>query len=236
MVVHTAGTTVHSKGVRSLEIRQLERVDLHELQKKCRHCGVQKSYASALSTSRVHSWVGWTQPKTSSTSQVPQQLQQVAAQLQSVCGSDQAKVWLCPLPIHLDPEKSRGKSNRWRKLLVVWTWTCQRWKLRENFWINNSRVEDTAKSAPTSEQKIGKREGSSTESAKKSSGGESRVHPGPDRRRTGGPGSSENTVRTLHTRTIRSQGRYGSHRRTPTRPLLRHHRQHHLCTRQSWSA
>ena len=60
-------------------------------QKKCRHCGVKKSFAAALSTTRVQSWSGRTQPKPNSSSQVSQQLQQVAAQLQSACGNDSAQ-------------------------------------------------------------------------------------------------------------------------------------------------
>ena len=60
-------------------------------QKKSRHCGVKKSYAAALSTTRVQSWSGRTQPKPNSSSQVSQQLQQVAAQLQSACGNDPAQ-------------------------------------------------------------------------------------------------------------------------------------------------
>ena len=60
-------------------------------QKECRHCGVKKSSAAALSTTKVQSWSGWTQPKPNSSSQVSQQLQQVAAQLQSVCGNDPAQ-------------------------------------------------------------------------------------------------------------------------------------------------
>ena len=59
--------------------------------KKCRYCGVKKSYAATLSTTKVQSWSGWTQPKPNSSSQVSQQLQQVAAQLQSVCGNDPAE-------------------------------------------------------------------------------------------------------------------------------------------------
>ena len=39
-------------------------------QKKCRHCGVKKSYAAALSTTKVQSRSGWTQPKPNSSSQV----------------------------------------------------------------------------------------------------------------------------------------------------------------------
>ena len=94
----TAIATVLSQGVGSLEIRHLERVDVHELptvgwsgQKKSRHCGVKKSYTAALSTTRVQSWSGRTQPKPNSSSQVSQQLQQVAAQLQSACGNDPAQ-------------------------------------------------------------------------------------------------------------------------------------------------
>ena len=95
----TASATVLSQGVGSLEIRHLERVDVHELsdsgvvwtKEVRRHCGVKKSYAAALPETKVQSWSGWTQPKPNSSSQVSQQLQQVAAQLQSVCGNDPAQ-------------------------------------------------------------------------------------------------------------------------------------------------
>ena len=93
-----ASATVLSQGVGSLEIRHLERVDVHGLsdngwsgQKKCRHCGVKKSYTAPPSTTIVQSWSGWTQPKPNSSSQISQQLQQMAAQLQSVCGNDPAQ-------------------------------------------------------------------------------------------------------------------------------------------------
>ena len=57
------------------------------------------------------------------------------------------------------------------------------------------------KAQQTVEQKIGKREESSAESSKESRRSEIRVHSDPDCQRAGGPGSSENTIRTLHTRT-----------------------------------
>ena len=93
----TASATVLSRGVGSLEIRYLERVDVHELPdsgvvwtKEVQALRGEKD-AAALSTTKVQSWSGWTQPKPNSSSQVSQQLQQVAAQLQSVCGNDPAQ-------------------------------------------------------------------------------------------------------------------------------------------------
>ena len=93
----------------------------------------------------------------------------------------------------------------------------------ENGRTTTHRVEDTAKSTTTVEQKIGKCEGCSAESSKETGGSESCVHSGPDCQRTGGPRSSENSSRTLHARTRSSQSSYRSRRRTPTRPLLGHH-------------
>ena len=58
-------------------------------QKKWRHCGVKRSYASALPTTTVHSWDGHNRKQAAR--HRSQQPQQVAAQLQSLCGSDQAQ-------------------------------------------------------------------------------------------------------------------------------------------------
>ena len=106
----------------------------------------------------------------------------------------------------------------------------------ENVRTITHRVEDTAESSITVEQKIGKCEECSAERTMESGGSESCGYSGPDCQRTGGPRSSENSSRTLKARTRSSQSSYRSRRRTPTRPLLGHHRQHHFRITQSWSA
>ena len=84
----TASATVLSQGVGSLEIRNLGRVDVHDLPESG---VVWTKEVQALRGEKVQSWSGWTQPKPNSSSQVSQQLQQVAAQLQSACGNDRAQ-------------------------------------------------------------------------------------------------------------------------------------------------
>ena len=207
---------------------------------RSRHCGVKKSYAAALSTTKVQSWSGWTQPKPNSSSQVSQQLQQVAAQLQSVCGNDPAQA---SQSLDVPIVESSGSGEVIRQIKQVEKSSQQSGRGRsgagiceENVRTTTHRVEDTAESTTTFEQKIGKREACSAESSKESGGSESCVHSGPDCQRAGGLRSSENSSRTLHTRTRSSRSSYRSHRRTPTRPLLVHHRQYHFCTTQSWSA
>ena len=90
----------------------------------------------------------------------------------------------------------------------------------ENVRTTTHRVEDTAESTTTVEQKIGKCEGALQRAQRRAEGSESCVHSGAHCQRTGGPRSNENSSRTLHARTRSSQSR----RRTPTRPLLGHHR------------
>ena len=145
----------------------------------CVHCGVKKSYASALSTTSLHSWIGWTQPKTNSTSQVAQQLQSVEAQLPSVCGSDQAQTGHSLVVPSADSSGSGEGTRQIKQVKKALSSLDMDVPALEASRTTTRRVEDTAKRATTSEQK---REGSSTESAKKSRGVESRVHPGLDKR------------------------------------------------------
>ena len=183
-------------------------------QKKCRHCGVKESYAAAL-------WSGWAQPKPNSSSQVSQQLQQVAAQLQSACGNDPAHP---SQSLDVSIVESSGSWEDKRQIKQVEkalnsldvdtpALECARKMLEQQ----THRVEDTAESSTTVEQKIGKRERCSAESSKESGRSEGCVHSGPDCQRIGGPRSSENSSRTLHARRSSSQSSYRSRRRTPTR-------------------
>ena len=88
----TAGATILSERVGGLEIRQLERRDLHELPYNwCRHCGVKKSYAAALSTKEYTPGAAEHKPSKAVHHRSPSKKHQVAAQLQSVCGKDQAR-------------------------------------------------------------------------------------------------------------------------------------------------
>ena len=82
----TASATILSERVGGLEIRQLERMDLHELPD---NCVVWTEEVQALWSEeklhRVHPGSGQTQTKQGGTSQVSQQLQQVAAQTGRRC-------------------------------------------------------------------------------------------------------------------------------------------------------
>ena len=128
--------------------------------------------AAALSTTRVQSWSGWTQPKPNSSSQVSQQLQQVAAQLQSVCGNDPAQpksgraccrvLWV--RRGHTANQAS-GESSQQPRRGCPGAGICE-----ENAGTATRRVEDTAESTTTVEQEIGKCEGCSAESSKESGG------------------------------------------------------------------
>ena len=137
----TAGATVLSKGVGSLEIRQLERVDLHELsdsgvvwteevqplrgQESCAEPFLRPEYTlgadghnrkQAARHRSLNNYIKWRHNGNLCVEAITH---------------EKIKVWSCHLPIHLGLERSRCKSNR--------SWTCQRWKFRENCWNNNSQ-------------------------------------------------------------------------------------------------
>ena len=223
-----AGAAVHSKRVGGSEIRHLERVDLHELPDS-RVVWTEGSYAAALSTTKVNSGSGL------DTNEARQRVTGLSAAATSG-GTFAICMW--------------KRSSTHRPILghtlcrFLWSRRGQETdqtrasagSLEEIVGSTAHRADGTAKSTTTSEQDTGERERRFTTSAKKSGRSKSRVHTGTIRQRASGPRSSENSVRTLRTRTRSPQSSHRSHGRTPTRPLFRHHRQHHHRIAQSWKA
>ena len=148
----TASATVLSQGVGSLEIRHLERVDVHKLPDN--GVGLDKISAGTAERKRatqqlfprpkVQSWSGWTQPKSASSSQVSRRVR----------GGHTAN-------------QASGESSQQPRHGCSGAGICE-----ENVGTTTYRVEDTAESTTTVEQKIGKCEGCSAESSKESRGSE----------------------------------------------------------------
>ena len=139
----TASATVHSQRVGSLEIRHLERVDLHELPdsgvvwaKEVQELRGEKRATQQLSlrpkcnlgadghsrnqTARHRSLSNYNKWRNNCNLYV------------ETIKHKQVKAWTCLLSNLLGPGRSYGKSSRWRVLSAVWTWMLRRWKLRGN--------------------------------------------------------------------------------------------------------
>ena len=226
----TASATVLSQGVGSMEIRYLERVDVRELPdsgvvwtKEVQALRVKKSYAAALSTTKVQSWSGWTQPKPNSSSQVSQQLQQVAAQLQSVCGNDPAQP---SQSLDVPVVEFSGSGEVIRQIKQVE-------KALSSLDVDAPALESARKMLEQQLTELKTQQKAQQPLSKRLESARSALHRAQSR---ADPRSSENSSRTLHARTRSSQSSYRSRRRTPSRPLLGYHRQHHFRITQSWSA
>ena len=243
----TACATVLSQGVGSLEIRHLERVDVHELPDS----GVvwTKEVQALRGEKELRSSSFYDKSSILERMDTPETKQLVTSLSAATTSGGTTTICMWKRSSTNQPKSGRaycrvlwvrkghtanqasGESSQQSGRGYSSAGICE-----ENVRTITHRVEDTAESSITVEQKIGKCEECSAERTMESGGSESCGYSGPDCQRTGGPRSSENSSRTLKARTRSSQSSYRSRRRTPTRPLLGHHRQHHFRITQSWSA
>ena len=126
----TGGATILSERVGGLEIRQLERRDLHELPYNwCRHCGVKKSYAAALSTKEYTPGEAGHKPSKAVHHRSPSNFNKsrhscnlFAETMKHVRISTSTRL----LPTPLVTWRSRNRSNTWSELSANWTPMCLR--------------------------------------------------------------------------------------------------------------
>ena len=110
-------------------------------QKKCRHCGVKKRRGSSLRSKCNLGADGHSRNQTArhkSLSSYNKWRHNYNLYVETI-QHNPAKVWTCLLSSSLGPERSSGKSSKWRKLSAASTWMPRRWSLRGKCWISNSQ-------------------------------------------------------------------------------------------------
>ena len=167
--------------------------------KKCRHCGVKKSNADALSTHRVHSESGWTLAKPGGTSQVSRAATTSrgaaaiclwirssthgSAPLDKPSAGSSGPVEVTKQIKHVERELQQSAHRR----------ACVR-GVEEIVGTTAHRAEDAAESSTTSEEGAGECERRHATSTEERRGSKRCVHVGTIRQGASGPRSIENTV------------------------------------------
>ena len=186
----TASATVLSHRVGSLEIRHLERVDVHELPDSgvvwTKEVQALRREEELRSSSFYDNSSILERMDTTETKQLVTSLSAATICMWKQPSTSKPKSGRAYCPVlwvrrgHTANQAS-GESSQQSGRGYSSAGTCE-----ENVRTTTHRVEDTAESTTTVEQKIGKCEGCSAESSKESGGSESCVHSGPDCQRAGG--------------------------------------------------